>query len=267
MEKPNVVVIGYGFAGRCFHAYLVGLASGLNLYGIATSRPQARDQIQRDLGVKTFRHFDEVLADPAVDLVVLATPNDLHAPHAIQALAAGKHVVTDKPMCLSIAEADQMIAASQAHDRLLSVFQNRRWDGDFLAVKDALAQGLLGDPFLLELFWGQYGPPRGWRSIARHGGGKFFDLGAHLVDQALQLIDAPLTKVYASFHSGDPLGLDVQRAERLCFITRWLCSTLPTASKRVWRPRRWRANPSRAGMYWARKARWSKRALTRRKRP
>ena len=195
MEKPNVVVIGYGFAGRCFHAYLVGLASGLNLYGIATSRPQARDQIQRDLGVKTFRHFDEVLADPAVDLVVLATPNDLHAPHAIQALAAGKHVVTDKPMCLSIAEADQMIAASQAHDRLLSVFQNRRWDGDFLAVKDALAQGLLGDPFLLELFWGQYGPPRGWRSIARHGGGKFFDLGAHLVDQALQLIDAPLTKV------------------------------------------------------------------------
>ena len=210
MEKPNVVVIGYGFAGRCFHAYLVGLASGLNLYGIATSRPQARDQIQRDLGVKTFRHFDEVLADPAVDLVVLATPNDLHAPHAIQALAAGKHVVTDKPMCLSIAEADQMIAASQAHDRLLSVFQNRRWDGDFLAVKDALAQGLLGDPFLLELFWGQYGPPRGWRSIARHGGGKFFDLGAHLVDQALQFIDAPLTKVYASFHSGDPLGLDVE---------------------------------------------------------
>ena len=105
MEKPNVVVIGYGFAGRCFHAYLVGLASGLNLYGIATSRPEARDQIERDLGVKTFRHFDDVLADPAVDLVVLATPNDLHAPHAVQALAAGKHVVTDKPMCLSIAEA------------------------------------------------------------------------------------------------------------------------------------------------------------------
>ena len=147
MEKPNVVVIGYGFAGRCFHAYLVGLASGLNLYGIATSRSEARDQIQRDLGVKTFRHFDEVLADPAVDLVVLATPNDLHAPHAIQAMAAGKHVVTDKPMCLSMAEADQMIAASQAHDRLLSVFQNRRWDGDFLAVKDALGQGLLGAPF------------------------------------------------------------------------------------------------------------------------
>ena len=261
MEKPNVVVIGYGFAGRCFHAYLVGLASGLNLYGISTSRSEARDEIQRDLGVKTFRHFDEVLADPAVDLVVLATPNDLHAPHAIQALAAGKHVVTDKPMCLSIAEADQMIAASQAHDRLLSVFQNRRWDGDFLAVKNALAQGLLGDPFLLEMFWGQYGPPRGWRSIARHGGGKFFDLGAHLVDQALQLIDAPLTQ------SCTPPSTPAIRSASTSSPTRWPCSTLPTASKRAWRPRRWRAKPNRAGTCWARKARWSKRALTRRKRP
>ena len=71
-------------------------------------------------------------------------------------------------------------------------------------------KGCSAIPFLLEMFWGQYGPPRGWRSIARHGGGKFFDLGTHLVDQALQLIDAPLTKVYASFHSGDPLGLDVE---------------------------------------------------------
>ena len=165
MEKPNVVVIGYGFAGRCFHAYLVGLADGLNLYGIATSRSEARDEIQRDLGVKTFRHFDEVLADPAVDLVVLATPNDLHAPHAIQAMEAGKHVVTDKPMCLSMAEADLMVAASQKHDRLLSVFQNRRWDGDFLAVKDALAQGLLGD----SLFAGDVlGPIRPPTRLAQH---------------------------------------------------------------------------------------------------
>ncbi len=86
MKKPNVVVIGYGFAGRCFHSYLVGLADGLNLYGIATSREDARAEIQEKLGVQTFADFDTVLADPAVDLVVLATPNDLHAPHAIQAM-------------------------------------------------------------------------------------------------------------------------------------------------------------------------------------
>ncbi len=210
MKKPNVVVIGYGFAGRCFHAYLVGLADGLNLYGIATSRTEARTEIQRDLGVKTFNNFDTVLADPSVDLVVLATPNDLHAPHAIQAMQAGKHVVTDKPMCLSLPEADQMIAASQQHDRLLSVFQNRRWDGDFLTVKKLIADGRLGHPFMFELFWGQYGKPRGWRSEAAHGGGKFLDLCTHMVDQTLQLVDSPLEQVYANFHSGAVLDLDVE---------------------------------------------------------
>jgi len=210
MHKPNVAVIGYGFAGRCFHAYLVGLAAGLNLYGIATSRDDARQQIHSELGVKTFPTFAAVLADPAVDLVVLAIPNDLHAPYAIQAMEAGKHVVTDKPMCLSLAEADQMIAASQKHDRLLSVFQNRRWDGDYLGVKETIATDQLGAPFLLEMFWSQFGRPRGWRSEASHGGGKFFDLGAHMVDQALQLIDSPLEQVYARFHSGAALDLDVE---------------------------------------------------------
>ncbi len=210
MKKPNVVVIGYGFAGRCFHSYLVGLADGLNLYGIATSREDARAEIQEKLGVQTFADFDTVLADPAVDLVVLATPNDLHAPHAIQAMRAGKHVVTDKPMCLSLAEADQMIAASQQYERLLSVFQNRRWDGDFLTVKKQIAEGQLGVPLILYLFWGKYGKPRGWRSEAAHGGGKFLDLGAHMIDQVLQLIDSPLEQVYASFHAGAVLGLDVE---------------------------------------------------------
>ena len=210
MTKPNVAVIGYGFAGRCFHAYLVGLADGLNLYGIATSRDEARAEIQSKLDVKTFATFAEVLADPAVDLVILATPNDLHAPHAIQAMDAGKHVVTDKPMCLSLTEADQMIAASKANDRLLSVFQNRRWDGDYLGVKETIADGRLGEPFLYELFWGQFGQPRGWRSEAAHGGGKFFDLGAHMVDQILQLVDAPLEQVYARFHSGAVLDLDIE---------------------------------------------------------
>lgn len=210
MSKPRVAVIGYGYAGRCFHAYLVGLTDGLELYGVATSRAEAHRDIEDNLGVKTYDTFAEAIADDRVDLVVLATPNDLHAPHAIQAMEAGKHVVTDKPMCLSIAEADQMIATSQQYDRLLSVFHNRRWDGDYLGVCEAIANGKLGKPFLYELFWGQFGQPRGWRSEAAHGGGKFFDLGAHLVDQILQMVDAPLKQVYARFHSGAMLDLDVE---------------------------------------------------------
>lgn len=202
MHKPNTVVVGYGFAGRCFHAYLVGLAAELNLYGIVSSRAEARDQIRRQLNVRTFEHFEEVLKDKKVDLVVLATPNDQHAPQAIQAMAAGKHVVTDKPMCLDVDQAEAMIAASRQHDRLLSVFQNRRWDGGFLTVRKVLEEGLIGDPFLIEMAWNQYGQPRTWRSQKQHGGGKFVDLGAHMIDQALQLIPASVKQVYARFHPG-----------------------------------------------------------------
>ena len=210
MAKPRVAVVGYGFAGRCFHTYLVDLADGLELYALASSRPEARADAHRRFGIKTMETFEEVLADEAVDLVVLATPNDLHAPHAIRAMEACKHVVTDKPMCLSLCEADAMIAASQANDRLLSVFQNRRWDGDFLTIKKVLQEGLLGTPFLIEMFWGQFGIPRGWRGDAEHGGGKFFDLGAHLVDQALQLVDAPVECVYAAFHSPPGWERDIE---------------------------------------------------------
>ena len=199
MEKPKVAVVGYGYAGRYFHTYLVGLASQLELYGVVTSRPEARAQIQSQLGVKVFARYEEVLADPAVDLVVLATPNDVHAAQAIQALEAGKHVVTDKPIGLSTAEADAMIGASRKSGKLLSVFQNRRWDGDFLTVRQVMAEGLLGEVFSMELCWAQYGVPRGWRSQHQHGGGKFMDLGSHLLDQALQLVPGPVERVYARF--------------------------------------------------------------------
>ena len=199
-------VVGYGFAGRCFHSYLVGLAApALTLKGVVSSRPQARADITDRLGVHAYSHFEEALSDDDVELVVLATPNDVHAPQAIAALEAGKHVVTDKPMSLDGAEADAMIAAAKASDRILTVFQNRRWDGDFLTVKQLLADGLLGDLVYAQLAWGQYGAPGSWRGEAKRGGGKFIDLGAHMIDQALQLVPAPLQRVYARFTDA---GLD-----------------------------------------------------------
>jgi len=196
-ERPNAVVVGYGFAGRCFHAYLIGLTPDLHLHGIAARRPEVRDRAREELGTETYAAFEDVLADPVVDLVVLATPNDLHAPHAIAAMEAGKHVVTDKPMCLSLSEADDMLAAARQTGRLLTVFQNRRWDGDYLTVRLALEQGLLGDLRSIETAWGQYGPPRGWRGSQEHGGGRLLDLGAHMIDQALQLVPSPAERVYA----------------------------------------------------------------------
>jgi scyllo-inositol 2-dehydrogenase (NADP+) len=202
-------VVGYGFAGRCFHSYLVGLTPGLGLRGIVSSRQDARSDIRERLGVAAWESFDEVLADDSIELVVLATPNDVHAPQAIAALQAGKHVVTDKPMSLDAAEADAMIAAARQADRLLTVFQNRRWDGDYLTVRRLLDDGELGDIVTMQLAWGQYGAPRSWRGEAARGGGKFVDLGAHMIDQALQLVPAPLQRVYARF-SDAGLANDVE---------------------------------------------------------
>jgi scyllo-inositol 2-dehydrogenase (NADP+) len=201
MRIPNVVVVGYGYAGRYFHAPLIASTPGLHLYGVVSGRAEVREEIRQRYGVKTFVRFDQALADAQVDMLVLATPNDLHAPLAIAAMRAGKHVVTDKPMCVNLAEADAMLAASRQYDRLLSVFHNRRWDGDFLTLSEMVAQGLLGNLFVVETAWLQATPPRGWSSERRRGGGKLLDLGSHLIDQAMALVASPMTRVYARLHS------------------------------------------------------------------
>jgi predicted dehydrogenase len=120
--------------------------------------------------------------------VALVTPHNTHCPLTVQALNAGKHVVTEKVMCLDVAEADAMIGAAKKHNRVLSVFQNRRWDNDYLTVKQAVKDGLLGDLFLIESTVNGYGEPGGWRREKRYGGGMLYDWGAHLIDQIVQLM-------------------------------------------------------------------------------
>lgn len=209
IDPVGTAIVGYGYAGRCFHSYLVPLAPGLALKGVVSSRPEARRDIAERLGVRAWERFEDALDDPGVELVVLATPNDLHAPQAIAALEAGRHVVTDKPMCLDGAQADAMLAAARQSGRLLSVFQNRRWDGDYLTLRRLLDDGALGRLVYAQLAWGQYGAPRSWRGEAKRGGGKFVDLGAHMVDQALQLAGAAVERVYARF-SDAGLATDVE---------------------------------------------------------
>ena len=193
----GVGIVGYGYAGRAFHSYLVPLADGLELRAIASSSADKRAQIERERGCRTVSSTEELLADPSIDLVVLATPHDTHAALAIQALEAGKHVVTDKVMCLSLAEADAMIAAARRAGRLLSVFHNRRWDWDYQTLRHILDQGLIGRPYLFESAVLSYGNPRGWRADPARSGGVLHDWGAHLLDQALQLVDAPVVEVFS----------------------------------------------------------------------
>lgn len=184
----KVGIVGYGFAGRGFHAYLISRVPALQLVAVASRDPQRRRQAEQDYAVTTYAHLEDLLERGGVELVILATPHATHASLACQAMAAGKHVVVDKVMCLNAAEADTMLAARQRHGVLLSVFHNRRWDWDYLTVKQVLQQEWLGTPYLIETAVLRYGQPRGWRADAEVSGGLLYDWGAHLIDHALQLV-------------------------------------------------------------------------------
>jgi len=200
MSNPKAVVVGYGFAGKCFHSYLVGLAPNLDLHGIASRDPETRKRAESERGCRTYESLEQVLDDPTVDLVVLATPNYVHADQAVQALEAGKHVVSDKVMALNLADCDHMIAAAERSGKMLTVFQNRRWDGDYLTLRQAMDDGLMGDLRWAEMAWQGFGAWGGWRGQKDKGGGKLYDLGAHLIDQLVMLFPQRIESVYAKLH-------------------------------------------------------------------
>jgi scyllo-inositol 2-dehydrogenase (NADP+) len=159
--------------------------------------PDVRAQAVALWGVRGFATLDEALADPRVGLVVIATPHTSHAHLAVQVLEAGKDCVVDKVLALATAEADLMSAARDASGRMLSVFHNRRWDWDYLTVKDLLARGLIGDPFLIESSVCRHAAPRTWRGRTAEAGTILHDWGAHLIDQALRLGLGPCRRLAA----------------------------------------------------------------------
>jgi len=186
----NAALVGYGFAGQTFHAPFLTTTPGLALRWVV-SRDAAK--VQAELPGCLVGSLDEVLADDTVDLVVIATPNDTHAPIARQALLAGKHVVIDKPFALDLAEAEALVVLAEEQQRLLSIFHNRRWDGDFLTVRRLLAEGALGQVAQFESHFDRYRPEvrQRWREAGGPGSGLWFDLGPHILDQSLQLFGQP----------------------------------------------------------------------------
>ena len=202
----RVGIVGYGFAGRGFHAYLLTHEPRLRLTAVATRDPGRRAQAEGDHGVQTYPTLAEMLAADSVDLVIIATPHDLHAEQSIQVMDAGKHCVCDKVLCLTTAEADAMIAARDRNGVLFSVFHNRRWDGDYLTIRKVLAEGLIGEPRLFEVGVWRFGRPRTWRGQKSGVGTIMHDWGAHFVDQMLQLVPGQVVSVFAQaqYHWPDP---------------------------------------------------------------
>jgi predicted dehydrogenase len=196
----RVAVLGYGLAGRFFHAPFIAATPGLELAVIVTGDEERRAQALGDYpAVTVFDAPEEVWSHAAeLDLVVVATPNRVHVPLALMALEAGLAVVVDKPLAPTADEGRRLVEAARERGLMLTVFQNRRWDGDFLTVKRLLADDALGKVHRFESRFERWRPELSgtWRERAEEAGGLLFDLGSHLVDQALQLFGS-VDSVYA----------------------------------------------------------------------
>ncbi len=186
-------IIGFGLSGRVFHAPFLATNPAFRIDLIATSNTdRAADAREEHPGATIVATPDELLARAAdLDLVVLASPAHTHLEQGMAALDAGAHLVIDKPFVTSVSDGRALIARAEASGRLLAVFQNRRWDGDFLTLRKLLAEGRLGEVHRFESTFERWGGPNRdrWQDTTTpdRGGGITFDLGSHLVDQALQL--------------------------------------------------------------------------------
>lgn len=197
-DKINAAVIGYGGMGG-WHADRISKMEKFNLAGVYDIKPE-RNAIAEEKGFHAFSSLEELLADESIEVVTIATYNDVHKEIAIRAMEAGKNVISEKPVTLSVTDLDEMIAASERTGKLFTVHQNRRWDSDYLTAKKIYDEGTLGKTFRIESrVQGSRGIPGDWRGIKKHGGGMVLDWGVHLLDQALTMNDNnKLVSVYAT---------------------------------------------------------------------
>lgn len=185
-------VIGFGLAGRIFHSAVIAETPGMELACIVQRRGNEAEQAHP--GVKIARSIEEMLEDRSINLVVVGTPSDAHFEHGMQCLRAGRNVVIDKPFALTSDEATQLIEEARRQGVLVTAYQNRRWDGDFVTLKQVLASGQLGRVVTYESHFDRFREaPRldVWRESGSPGGGTLFDLGSHLIDQATALFGDP----------------------------------------------------------------------------
>jgi predicted dehydrogenase/type 1 glutamine amidotransferase len=196
----GVGLLGYGGIAR-LHAASIAATSGLSLAGVCDVSDERRQQAAADWSVRTHARAEEMLADPEVGLVVVGTPPSVHFDSVMTALRAGKHVVCEKPFAIHVDEVDRMMDAAAAGGRLLTVYQSRRWDPDYIALRDVVRSGRIGDAFYLESFIGGYDHPCDfWHSHEPISGGMIYDWGSHYFDWILQLMPEAVRRVSANAH-------------------------------------------------------------------
>ena len=196
MSKKNVAVVGYGGMGGWHVKYI--LASDVVALSGVFDIKEERMKLAGERNIPTYPSFEAILDDKNVDIVVIATPNEIHKPLSIAAMRSGKHVICEKPVTLSSADLKEIIDASEKYGRIFSCHQNRRFDADFQMVRNLYRTNELGEIFGIESrIQGSRGIPGDWRGKKERGGGMILDWGVHLIDQMLQIVpDKKITKVY-----------------------------------------------------------------------
>lgn len=194
MSSPiRSALVSFGISSKTFHAPFLTTMSGYRLDAVVERSTNHAEE--KYPGIRTYRNLDDLLADDAIELVVITSPNETHFPYARAAMEAGKHVVVEKPFANTSEEAQQLVNTSHQTGRICAVYHNRRYVADYLTMKQIFEKGLLGELHEFEAHYDRYRPdPRTyglWREKPLPGSGVFYDLGSHLVDQALQLFGKP----------------------------------------------------------------------------
>jgi scyllo-inositol 2-dehydrogenase (NADP+) len=190
MEKINTALLSYGMSGLVFHGPLLEAHPGFSITAVMqrnASKPVGHSH-------PVVHNLDAILKDPRIELVIVNTPNDSHFRYTQEVLNAGKHVIVEKPFTVTTSEADELIALAKKQNRMLTVFQNRRWDGDFLTLKNVIEKKMVGKVVEFEAHYDRfrnYIEPHTWKEEAGPGTGILYNLGSHMLDQVLALFGAP----------------------------------------------------------------------------
>lgn len=193
----NIAIVGFGGMGS-YHCQLIEPVSQISVIGVYDT-VEYRMELGKEAGYKTYANLDAVLTDELVDIVLIATPNDVHKEIAIQALQAGKHVICEKPVTITSKDFNDIVKVANEEKRVFTVHQNRRWDEDFRTAKDIIDKKKFGELFHLESrVQGANGIPGDWRQLKDYGGGMLLDWGVHLLDQLLQITDSQIESVAAN---------------------------------------------------------------------
>ena len=194
----NAAIVGFGGQGH-WHSFLLNKSDRINCIGAYDIRVERNEVAANEYNLHVYNDYEDMLNDEKVDIIIVATPNDVHHDLVVDALKAGKNVICEKPVAMNSIELEDMIKTAKECGKLLMVNQNRRWDEDFLIMKEIYQSADLGPVHRIERrVHGAHGIPGDWRQYPEYGGGMMLDWGVHLLDQMLQMIPEKLKKVYCT---------------------------------------------------------------------